>query len=53
MCASEEVAKVDKLAVILVLDVDNAPAVRTSTNLTTIDGNVFLRTNDSKWQEAL
>lgn len=42
----QEVAQVDELAVVLILDVDDTPAVLTATNLLAVDHNGLLTTNN-------
>lgn len=44
--AGQEVAEIDKLAVVLILDIDDTPAVLTSTNLLAIDDNGLFATNN-------
>lgn len=40
--AGQEVAQVDELAVVLVLDIDNTPAVLATANLLAVDNNGLL-----------
>ena len=49
----EEVPQVDKLAVPLILDVDNAPAVLATPNGLTIDDDGALRTDNCERNHAL
>lgn len=51
--AEEEVAQVDKLAMVLVLYVDDAPPVLTSSNLLAINDDVLLRADNGEGNEAL
>jgi len=53
MCASEEVPEVDEFAVVLVFNIDDAPAVGTATHLATINGDVLLRPNNGEGHETL
>ena len=49
----EEVTEVHELAVSLVFDVDNTPAVLTTANGLTVDDHVALGANNSKGDHAL
>lgn len=51
--ASQEVPQVDEFAVVLVLDVDNTPAVLSSANLLAVDDNVFLATDNGERNDVL
>lgn len=51
--AEEEVAQVDKLAVVLVLNVDDAPPVLTAADLLAVDDDVLLRADNGEGNEAL
>lgn len=51
--AGEEVTKVDKFAVLLVLDVDGSPAVLTAANSLAVDVDVALAANNSEWDDRL
>lgn len=51
--ASQEVPQVDEFAVVLVLDVDNTPAVLSATNLLAVDDNVLLATDNGERNDVL
>lgn len=53
MGASEEVSQVYKFTVILILHIDNTPAVLSAANLLTIDNYSSLTANHSKWNNVL
>jgi hypothetical protein len=53
MSAQEEVAQVDEFAVLLILDVDDAPAVLTTANLLAVDNDVLLGADNSEGNQAL
>lgn len=53
MGACEEVAKVDKLAVPLVFDVDGSPAILTPTNGPAVNSDVVFAANDREWDYRL
>lgn len=53
MGASQEVPQVDKFTVVLVLDVDDTPAVLTTTDLLAVDHNVLLATDNGKRDDVL
>lgn len=53
MGAEKEVAEVDEFAMVLVLDVDDAPAVLATPNLLAVDDDGLLRSNDGEGDEAL
>ena len=48
MGAGEEVAEVDELAMGLILDVDDAPSVGTTTDSSAINGDVLLASDHGK-----
>ena len=51
--AEQEVSEVDEFAVVLVLDVDDAPPVLASTNLLAVDNDRLLGANDSEGDQVL
>ena len=51
--SEEEVAQVNELAVLLIFDIDNTPAVLATTNLLAVDDDGLLRSNDSEGNKAL
>src|SRR5690606_28236555 len=51
--AEQEVPEVDELAVLLVLDVDDAPPVLATTDLLAVDNDVLLRADNGEGDEAL
>ena len=51
--AGKEVAKVHKFAVVLVFDVDDAPAVGAATDLSAVNIHSFLGANDGEWDDRL
>ena len=51
--AEKEVSQVDEFAVVLILDVDDAPPVLTTADLLAIDNDRLLRTDDSEGDEIL
>ncbi len=51
--AEEEVSEVDELAVVLVLNVDHAPPILTTTNLLTVDDDRLFGTDNSEWDQVL
>lgn len=53
MRPGEEVAEVDKLAVRLILDVDDSPSVLAASDLFAADHNGFFRADDCKWDDVL
>lgn len=53
MGASQEVPQIHKLAMVLILHINDAPSVLAATNLLTIDNNGFLTTDDSEWNDVL
>lgn len=53
MSAEEEVPEVNELAVVLILNVDDAPPVLATTDLLAIDNNRLLGSNDGEWDQIL
>ena len=53
MGAGKEVAEVDEFAVVLVLDVDNTPAVLATSDLLATNDDGLLGTNDSERNDIL
>lgn len=53
MCSQQEVTQVNKLAVILVLDIDDTPSVLTAANLLAVDDDRLLGADDGKGNEVL
>lgn len=53
MSASEEVPQVDEFTVVLILHIDNTPAVLTSANLLAIDDDGAFATHNSKGNDVL
>lgn len=51
--AGQEVAEVNKFAVVLVLDVDHTPAVLAAAHLFSVDNNVLLASDDGEWDNIL
>lgn len=51
--AQEEVAQVDELAVVLILDIDDAPPVLSAPYLPTVDDDRLFRANDGERDEIL
>lgn len=51
--AGQEVAEVHEFAVILVFDVDHAPAVLAAAYLLSVDDNVLLASDDSEGDNIL
>ena len=51
--AEQEVPEVDKLAVLLILDVDDTPPILATTDLLAVDNNILLRTDNGEGDEAL
>lgn len=51
--SEQEVSQVDEFAVVLVLNVDDTPAVLATTDLLAIDNNVAFRANNRKRNQAL
>jgi hypothetical protein len=49
----QEVAEVDKFTVVLVLDVDDTPAVLAATNLLAVDNDGLLTTNNGERNDVL
>jgi hypothetical protein len=53
VCSEKEVAEVNKLAVLLILDIDDTPPVLTAANLLPVDDDVLLRADNGKRNMAL
>ena len=53
MGAGQEVAQVHEFAVVLVFDVDHAPAVLSAADLFSVDNDVLLAADDGKWDDIL
>lgn len=53
MSAEEEIAEIDEFAVVLVFNIDDAPAILSTPDLAAIDSHRLLRTNDREWNETL
>lgn len=53
MCAEQEVPQIDELAVVLVLDVDDAPPVLATSDLLAVDNDRLLGANDGEGNETL
>ena len=53
MGAQQKVPEVDKLALVLVLDVDNTPPVLATANLSAVDDDGLFGSNDGKGDQAL
>lgn len=51
--AGKEVAEINELAVVLILDVDYTPAVLATTDLLASDNDGLLRTNNSERDDIL
>jgi hypothetical protein len=51
--AGQEVTQVDKLAVVLILNIDYTPAVLAATNLFASDDDGLLGANNSEWDNVL
>lgn len=51
--AGKEVAEVDELAVVLILDVDNTPAVLATTDLLASNNDGLLRSNNGERNDVL
>jgi hypothetical protein len=51
--AGQEVAQVDKLAVVLILHVDNTPAVLAAANLLAVDDDSLLTTDNGEGNDIL
>jgi len=49
----QEVAEVDEFAMVLILDIDNTPAVLATTNLLSSNDNGLLGADDGEWNEIL
>lgn len=53
VCPQEEVPQVDKFAVVLVFDVDDAPSVLATSDLVTIYDNGLLGSHDGEGNQIL
>lgn len=53
MGAGEEISQVDELAVVLVFDVDNTPAVLSTADLLAIDNDVLLAADNCERDDVL
>ena len=53
MCPQQEVTRVDEFAVVLILDVDDAPSVLAAADLLAIDDDALLGANDSEGNVVL
>ena len=53
MGAREEVAQIDKFAVVFILDIYHAPAVLAATNLLPTNDDGFFAPNNGKWNNIL
>jgi len=53
VCSGQEVAEVDELAVVLILDIDDTPTVLTSAYSMAVDGDGLFTANDSEWNDGL
>lgn len=51
--SEQKVSQVDEFAVVLILNVDDAPAVLTTADLLAVDNDVLLRANNRKRNQAL
>lgn len=51
--AGEEVAEVHKFAVVLILDIDDTPAVLATANLLARNDDGLLRADNSEWNDVL
>lgn len=51
--AGQEVAEVYEFAVVLVFNVDHAPAILSAADLFSVDNNVLLASDDGKWDDIL
>lgn len=51
MSASQEVAKMDELAMLGIFDVDGSPTSLSSANSLAINDNVALRSHNSEWDQ--
>ena len=50
--SDEEVAEIHELAMIFVLDIDDAPSILSASNLLTIDNNGLFAADYSKWDDV-
>lgn len=53
MCSREEVSQVHELTVVLVLHVDDAPSVLSSSNLLAINNDALFASDHSEWNDLL
>lgn len=53
MGAGEEVAEVDEFAMVLVFDINDAPAVLTASDLLSTNNDSLLRADDGEWNDVL
>ena len=53
MCSREEVSQVHELTVVLVLHVDDAPSVLSSSNLLAVNNYALLRPDHGEWNDLL
>lgn len=53
MCSGEEVAKVDELAMVLILHIDHTPSILSSTDLLASNNDRFLRSYNSERNDVL
>lgn len=51
--SEQKVSQIDEFAVVLILNVDDAPAVLTTADLLAVDNDVLLRANNRKRNQAL
>ena len=49
----KEVSKIDKFAVVLILNIDDTPSVLTSTDLLAVDDDALLGADDGEGDETL
>ena len=49
----KEVSKIDKFAVVLILDVNDSPSVLTTAYLLPVDKHIALRTHNGEWNHIL
>lgn len=52
VCAGEEVAEVHKLAVVLVLDVDDSPSVLAAAHWLAVDNDIALGSDNGEWKHV-
>lgn len=53
VCSQEEVSQVNKFAVVLVLDVDDAPSILATSDLVAIDDDGLLGSHDGEGNQIL